>query len=373
LKKLITERIKVKGEITFAEFMHMALYHQKYGYYNQDTEHTGKSGDFYTSPTVHQIFGELIAKQIYEMWEIMGFGEFTIAEAGAGSGWLCHDIMQCLKNEHPGCYNNVNYIIIESNPHARKKQCALLDNAGLDEENFSWHEYTDKGFSFNSIHGIFLLNEFIDALPVHRVIMKNGRIREIYVGYDGENLCETDGELSTQTINDYIERNKISLEENQTREIRLAAIDVLKHISEKLIKGFVITIDYGDKTQKLYQNNTEGTLRCYYKHTVNNDFFERIGQQDITAHVDFTHLMNEGKLAGLQVTGFTRQSHYLIALGIIERLNDIKDNYNAILKAKNLFLPEGMGEIFKVLIQHKNIENPCLKSLKPLHLLELDM
>ena len=108
-------------------------------------------------------------------------------------------------------------------------------------------------------------------------------------------------------------------------------------------------------------------MRCYYKHTVNKDYYERLGEQDITAHVDFTYLMKVGKLAGLQVTGFTKQSHYLIALGILEKLNNTNTDIETTLKVKNLFHPEGMGEIFKVLIQYENIESPRLNSLRPLH------
>ena len=367
LKELIIEEINKKGKIAFAEFMKMVLYHPKYGYYNSETERVGRFGDYYTSPTVHRIFGKLIAKQLEEMWMIMGGGSFTVVEMGAHRGWLCHDIIQCIKEEYPRFYTNFHYIIVEANPYARKRQQLLLDSIDLRNGKMSWFSYTENGFSFGKIHGCFLSNEFVDALPVHRLKVKNKVLKEIYVGYNGHNLCDIYGEVSMSALQNYFETNKIDLEEDQECEVNLAAAEWLRHVSEKLDKGFIITIDYGDARDRLYQGNMrKGTLRCYHGHTVNWDYYERPGEQDITAHVDFTNLINEGRLVQLEVTGFTKQSHFLIALGILERLDDAKHDTDTILKLKNLLHPETMGEVFKVLIQHKNVKNPRLTSLRPL-------
>ncbi|MGQ3683829.1 MAG: class I SAM-dependent methyltransferase [Candidatus Loosdrechtia sp.] len=366
------ERIVKEGKITFARFMEMALYHPQYGYYNSEKERIGKSGDYYTSPTVHKMFGELIAKQLKEMWRTMGRGQFTVAEIGANSGWLCHDIIHSVRKKYPDFYDHLHYCIIETNPYAGDKQRLLLNSSGPADKKVSWHSYTKDGFSFDKIEGCFLSNEFVDALPVHRLRVKNKVLKEIYVGYNGVNFFETEGEVSTHLIKEYLERLPLSLQEGQECEVNLCAVDWLKHISEKLQKGFVITIDYGDTIDRIYREGSlSGTVRCFYKHTVNRDYYHRPGEQDITAHVDFTTLMDMGKVFGLEVTGFTKQSHYFIALGILERLNTMKNDLDTILKVKNLFHPEGMGEVFKVLIQHKNIEDPHLESLRPLHLITL--
>ena len=372
LKELIIEEINKKGKITFAEFMQTVLYHPKYGYYNSDTERVGRFGDYYTSPTVHRIFGELIAKQLEEMWRIMGGGSFTVVEMGAHRGWLCHDIIRCVKEEYPRFYTNFYYIIVETNPYARKRQQLLLDSIHLRNGNVSWHTYTENGFSFDKIRGCFLSNEFVDVLPVHRLKVKKGVLKEIYVGYNDSNFYQIYDELSTQELKSYFKTHQIGLKEGQEYELNLDAVAWLRHISEKLSKGFVITIDYGDTTEGIYQgNDNAGTLRCYYKHTVNRNYYERLGEQDITAHVDFTNLINAGRAVGLEVTGFVKQSHYLMSLGILERLNNTNNDIETILKVKNLFHPEGMGDVFKVLIQHKNITNPQLTSLRPLHSITL--
>ena len=427
LKELIVEEINRKGKITFAEFMRLVLYHPKYGYYNSDTERVGRFGDYYTSPTVHRMFGELLAKQLDEMWRIMGEGAFTVVEMGANRGWLCHDIIRYIKKEHPRFYDNLRYIIVESNPYAREKQRLLLDSFDVPYETifstsppceggergevfnchasfippsqkrdkervnlevfpflpydrpdrgskyvFSdgkvlWHTYTEDGFSFDKIQGCFLSNEFVDALPVHRLKVKNKILKEVYVGYNATKFCEIDDEVSNPALKDYLETNKIYLKDGQSCEVNLGAVGWLRHVTEKVDKGFIVTIDYGDETDGIiHRNNTENTVRCYYKHNVNRDYYKRLGEQDITSHVNFTNLMNAGRLLGLEVTGFAKQSHYLIALGILERLNSVANDIETILKVKNLIHPEGMGEVFKVLIQHKNIENPQLTSLRPL-------
>ncbi len=370
LRSLIIKDIQKKGKITFAEFMHMALYHPHHGYYNSDSERIGKSGDYYTSPTVHSIFGQLIAKQLEEMWNTMGKEVFTIVEMGANKGWLCYDIVHCIQKEYPEFYEKFYYIIVESNPYMRKKQRILLKSVDMAEDKVSWHSYSENGFSFDSVQGCFLSNEFVDALPVHRIKVKKGVLKEIYVGYNNGNFFETEDGISNTHLKNFFTTYQIPMEEDREYEINLTALEWLRHVSEILQRGFIITVDYGDISDGLYREDsaTQGTLRCLYKHTVNRDFYEQAGEQDITAHVNFSHLMQAGKSFGLGVTGFTKQSHFLLALGILERLNN---NIDAILKGKNLIHPEGMGEIFKVLIQHKNIKNPQLTGLSPLESIEM--
>jgi len=372
LRDLIVEEINKKGKITFAEFMHMALYHPKYGYYNSDKERVGRFGDYYTSPTVHRIFGELIARQLEEMWRIMGKETFTIVEMGANRGWLCHDIIQSIRKDYPVFYDNFHYIIVESNPYAKEKQRLFLESIHVTDEKVSWHTYSEDGFSFGIIQGCFLSNEFVDALPVHRLKVKKGILKEVYVSYNNGDFYEIEDEVSLEALKRYHENCQIYLKEGQEYEVNLDVAVWLRNVSGKLQKGFVITIDYGDTINGIYRSaDGDGTLRCFYEHTVNRDYYERPGDQDITAHVNFTHLMNAGKSAGLEVTGFTKQSHFLLALGILERLNNTNKDIETILKVKNLFHPEGMGDIFKVLIQHKNVDHPLLTGLQPLHSLTM--
>ena len=391
LQNIIIEEIRKNGKIPFAEFMRLALYHPQLGYYNSNTERVGRFGDYYTSPTAHKIFGQLIAKQLEEMWRIIGGGRFTLVEIGSNSGWLCHDIVQEIRNEYPEFYDNFHYIIVESNPGSKSRQQYLLNQAHLAEktpaarpsacntpdretdavgtsEKTQWHTYTPDGFSFDEIQGCYLSNEFLDALPVHRVRVKNMVLKEIYVGYNGSGFFEVEDEISNQALQEHLAIYPLELREGREYVVNPGVSGWLRHVSERLSKGFVITIDYGGVMDgAYYEANNVTTPRCFCKHTVNYDYYARVGEQDITADVNFTHVMDAGRMAGLAVTGFVRQSRYLIALGILEKLQNGIYDVHSVLKAKNLIHPEAMGDVFKVLIQHKNIETPQLKGLQRLN------
>ena len=361
LRKEIVNLINKGGKITFADFMELALYHPEYGYYTSGKEKIGKKGDYYTSSDVHPVFGELIARQMEQMWRLMGRGQFTIVEIGAGKGWLCHDIINSIKKEFPEFFEQVDYRIVEISRNLIERQSDTLK--GL-EAKVSWEFFSEDGFSFEPLEGCFLSNEFVDSLPVHQVIVENNCLKEIYVTIEDDEFCENTDELSDPVLRDYFKESKIGLEEGQRAEVNLKALDWVKNISHYLNKGFVITIDYGHLAEDLYsEGRHRGTLMCYCGHTTNENPYERIGSQDITAHVNFSSLMQAGSRYGLSTTGFTRQSNFLIALGILDEMNMVRGDINKFLTMKNLFVPGGMGDVFKVLIQHKGVNNPELIGL----------
>jgi SAM-dependent MidA family methyltransferase len=362
LRKEIVNLINKKGKITFADFMGLALYHPEYGYYTSGKEKIGKKGDYYTSSDVHPVFGELIARQMEQMWRLMGSGQFTIVELGAGKGWLCHDIINFIKKEFPEFFEEVDYKIVEISRNLIERQSDTLK--GL-EDKVSWESFSEDGFSFEPVEGCFLSNEFVDSLPVHQVIVENNCLKEIYVTIENDGFCEEADELSNPVLGDYFKESEISLKEGQRAEVNLKALDWVRNISRYLKRGFVITIDYGHLAEDLYsEERHRGTLMCYYGHTTSENPYERVGSQDITAHVNFSSLMQEGSRYGLSITGFTRQSNFLIALGILNKMNEVQGNISRLLTIKNLFLPGGMGDVFKVLIQHNGIDNPELIGLR---------
>jgi len=362
LRKEIVELINVKGKITFADFMELALYHPEYGYYTSGKEKIGKRGDYYTSSDVHSVFGELIARQLDQMWRLLGSNRFTVVEIGAGKGWLCHDILRCVKNKYPELFEKIDYKIVEVSQDLIKRQSNTLK--GL-EEKVSWESFSEEGFSFNPIEGCFLSNEFLDSLPVHQVVVENDCLKEIYVTIQNDEFCEKIDELSTRELRDYFDNSKTGLKEGQRAEVNLKALDWVKNISCCLSRGFVITIDYGHLADALYcEERYRGTLMCYYEHTTSENPYERVGNQDITSHVNFSSIMEEGARFELSTTGFVRQSNFLIALGILNKMNEVQGDFSKLLTMKNLFMPGGMGDVFKVLIQHKGIDNPELIGLR---------
>jgi SAM-dependent MidA family methyltransferase len=167
---------------------------------------------------------------------------------------------------------------------------------------------------------------------------------------------------------------KVALREGQKAEVNLKALDWMERIESCLKKGFVLTIDYGYLAEELYAPyRKEGTLLCYHRHQTSEKFLERLGEQDMTSHVNFTGLIRKGEDVGLHVTGLVPQYQFLMGLGLLQEMESLGgglsevDGLNLRLTLKHLIEPEaGMGEVFKVLIQHKGIENPRLDGLREL-------
>ena len=155
LRTEIVNLINGKGKITFADFMVLALYHPNHGYYTSGKEKIGKKGDYYTSSDVHPVFGELIARQLEQMWRLLGSDRFTVVEIGAGKGWLCHDILNYVRNEYPEFFEKIDYKIVEISQNLIERQSDTLKRL---EEKVSWESFTEDGFSFNPIEGCFLSN-----------------------------------------------------------------------------------------------------------------------------------------------------------------------------------------------------------------------
>jgi len=366
----IKDLIHKKGKITFADFMEMALYHPGLGYYTSSKSSSppfpkGRAGvDYLTSPYLHPIFGRLLARQIYEMWGILSRVEgFTVVEVGAGKGELSLEILKTIKGVYPEFYNSIRYAIVEISPSLEEAK-GLFKREGLFEKVQWGHSMDEMG---SGLSGCILSNELIDALPVHVVTKMDDRICEVYVGWDGERFIEMLDEPSTPGLERYFDTHGIRLVEGQRVEVNIRALDFIERIGGLLDKGFVITIDYGLTARELYSPDRMGSLMCYYRHTMNDNPYQRIGYQDITTHVDFTGLARWGSKVGLEVTGFTNQLYFLIGLGILDEFQPIEDvelkNLDTIRwnqGLKELMMPGGMGDTFKVLIQHKGIGDPSL-------------
>jgi SAM-dependent MidA family methyltransferase len=224
------------------------------------------------------------------------------------------------------------------------------------------------------IQGCFLSNELVDAFPVHRVVSDHGELKEIYVTQQNGQLAEHWDLLSDRRISEYFNSMDIVLQEGQKAEVNLLGLNWMEKVALCLKRGFVLTIDYGYYAEELYTPmRREGTLRCYYQHQISDNPYERLGEQDITAHVNFTSLIKQGEEFGLRFTGFVPQYQFLIGLGILQEMESFGKELtemNALqvrLSLKHLIEPEvGMGEVFKVLIQHKGIDKPQLEGLRNL-------
>ena len=368
LGEILAARIRERGPIPFAEYMAECLYHSEHGYYSR--AESRRFADYYTSVDVHPVFGRLLARQLAEMWELVERpAEFLVVDAGAGAARLAAHILDFASQQLPEFYAALRYVVVE---RSAARRAAHTQQIG--RHIASGHARSSEALPPAIPHGCILSNELLDALPVHRVVLERGELSELYVALDGDRFCEQTGPVSTPALADYFPEQGIELQEGQQAEVNLAACEWIEAAGKALERGFVMTIDYGHEAQELYdERHLRGTLLAYGRHRAGEEFFRAPGEQDLTAHVNFTALDVWGRRAGLARTGLVSQAHLLMALG---KQNDFADLYDAgqsegdavraRLQLKNLIHPEGMGETFQVFIQHKGVASPRLTGLEPL-------
>jgi SAM-dependent MidA family methyltransferase len=365
LAELLAERIRRFGPITFAEYMRECLYHPIHGYYSQ--AEARKFADYYTSVDVHPIFGRLLARQFSEMWEQLGQPrEFQLVEAAAGTGRLAGQILDFAVAKLPEFYEALRYVAVERSP-ARCDQLATR----LKQHTVRQRCETRIDMPTKIAVGCIFSNELLDALPVHRVAQEEGMLREVFVASDGGSLREVRAPLSTCAISEYFAAQKIALMDEQQAEAGLEACDWITEIGRRMERGFVLTIDYGHEAADLFDSHhMAGTVLAYANHRASEDLFAAPGEQDLTAHVNFTALRLWGERAGLRTLGLVPQMAFLLALGQRNEFADLYDEgmgeverVRARLQLKTLIFPEGMGERFQVLVQEKGVGGVKLTGL----------
>ena len=369
LETIISERIRRQGRITFCDYMAACLYEPGLGYYTSPGRKVGTAGDFYTSITVHAAFGRVIAREIARMWRSLGqpIG-FTLVEVGAGHGRLACDIMDFLAEREPDCYAASTLLLVEQEPSLAEAQAALLSVHG---QKLGWRspaQLSELRFS-----GVLYSNELLDAMPVHRVVMTAEGLREVYVTLQDGQLAEELDHPSTPHLEQYLARYGTPLLVGQEAEVSLAGLAWLEAVAASLEQGFLLTVDYGFPKEELYTpRRRQGTLLCYHQHRVEDNPYIRLGQQDITTHINFSALMERGAELGLTTVWFGEQYRFLLTAGIVEEFEAIEsadlseaDKLKARLTLKRLIMPEGgMGDTFRVLVQSRGVERPQLGCLQ---------
>jgi len=368
LAAILAEQIRVRGPITFAEYMEACLYHPQHGYYENADQHPRR--DYFTSVDVSPVFGRLLARQFQEMWEMMDRPDpFWLVEAGAATGALAKHILDCAAESLEEFYSAMRYVAVERSAVRRAAQVHILAShatRGRVTCSADLPEQVSQGCVFS--------NELLDAMPVHRVLRKDGVLRELYVAVGDAGFQEQSASPSSPALAEYFEDQGIVLQDQQQAEVCLGACRWIEEIAGKLGRGFVLTIDYGHLARELYdERHMRGTLLAYSRHHAREDYFRAPGEQDLTAHVNFSALDQWGQRGGLSRTGFTSQSNFLLALARHTRFEDLQSagmneqqQARARLLFKTLIYPEGMGETFQVLVQHKGIESPHLAGFEPL-------
>ncbi len=353
-------RIEQTGPLTCRDWMDAALYDERAGYYARtDLMRWGRTGDYRTSPERSPLFAATCAHYFAQLYtELSAPEHWTIIEAGAGGGHFAAGVLDTFAHEHPDLLRATQYVIDERSTDAQARARELLAAHAGQVEFCSLFELAAPVRA-----GLLFANELLDALPVHRVVQRGGRLRELYVGLDrAGDFGWVEGEPSTPRLAEHFARLRVLLAEGQAAEVNLAADEWIAHAAQALERGYIILFDYGVEAAKLYdaRQRPDGTLRAFHQHQLSNDVLARPGEQDLTTTVNWTQIKQAAAAAGLRTTLYSRQDEFLLRAGLLAQLERLSarlaseaERIALRLSAREMILPGGMSQSFQVLVLQK--------------------
>jgi SAM-dependent MidA family methyltransferase len=359
LAEELAARIRKEGKITFRDWMDAALYHPTLGYYNRaDLKRWGREGDYRTSPERSDLFAATLARYFVSLFARMrAQPPFQIVEFGAGNGMFAAGVLNTLKTDHPQIFDSTNYVILESSNDSQTRAAVELE-AVIDHVMFVGPTDLD------TIHsGIVFSNELLDAFPVHRIRKVDGQLKELYVGLDSsEQFIWLLDELSSDAVQEFCVQFLPELAADQTVEVNLGIADWFRLVDEKLVNGYVVTIDYGADAEDLYHQPARhnGTLRAFSRHAFVDDLLSEPGAYDITSTVNWSCVMGQGKQYGFEVEEFEQLDKFLLKAGVLQELEtwiasarSDSERVQLTTAAREMVLPGGMASSFQVLVQRR--------------------
>ncbi|HEX6923662.1 MAG TPA: SAM-dependent methyltransferase [Bacillales bacterium] len=352
--------------ITYEQFMNTALYHPEKGYYRKPSVKIGKKGDFYTSSSVHPVFGWTAARFFIDLVEQEGLPP-VVCEVGAGDGIFAKAVLEEWKRLSPSSYGDLQYLMVEESPFQRKQQNGLrmAENPAVQYDSFQEMQADWPSFS-----GIVFSNELFDAFPVRVVEKVDGVLLEVKVTIDekGE-LVEVSVPCHDQQIFDWIEAYGFPIQEGQRIEIPLVMTHWLEDAADWMERGAIVTIDYG-YTEEEWQNprRKEGSLRGYYRHQLVDNPLYRPSEMDVTANIHVDAIRQIGEDHGLDHLFSITQRDFLLTAGILKHLNDspspdpfsLSQRQN---RAIGALISEGsLGNAFYAILQGKRLSGRFAES-----------
>ena len=374
LVTFIRETIRARGPQSFAWFMHQALYHPEHGYYSSGRCAIGRRGDYFTNVSVGPIFGQLLAAQFAEIWERLGrIDNFVLVEQGAHHGELARDVLQSTRKRWPDFFAALRYRIIEPFPVLQERQRQTLEGRALSRpgttrrsslqsfrDRIEWRDSIDALEPFTGVH---FSNELLDAAPVHLIVSvktKTGSTDwlEKFVTLNGDEFAFLHQPIDNRKLRDHLQKLPARPASYET-EVNLVALDWIGNVARKLVRGYVIIVDYGYPRDEFYvPHRSAGTLQVRAQHRLLASPFEQIGHADITAHVEWTSIAERAEASGLQVKSSTDQHHFIT--GILSELAHAFLWEDVDLKTKRalqtLLHPEMLGRSLQVLALAKNVD-----------------
>jgi SAM-dependent MidA family methyltransferase len=364
----LRDRIRREGPLPFCDWMKAALYEGNDGYYcRHDRIRWGREGDYRTSPERSSLFAATFARYFARLHTELGQpSSFTIFEAGAGNGQFAEGVLRTLKRSFPNVFEATSYVIAEVSEHA----CALArERLQPFADRVQFRRLEDR----NIERGVIFTNELLDALPVHRVTLSDGQLREFYVTVraDGDfdwTLATPDRAVST-CFEKYFAEAGVHPVEGQIIEVSLEIENWLRTAAASLGTGYVVTVDYGAAAEDLYSPDArlQGTLRGFRDHHFVEDVLAEPGEHDLTTTLNWSFVQSCGSRLGLEILELERQDRFLIANGFLEQLEiessqcrSEAERLRLTSAAREMILPGGMGSHFQVLVQKKTQRNGAL-------------
>jgi len=367
LREKIEQEIREHGPIPFSRYMEVCLYDPELGYYARHASQFGKAGDFYTSSDVHAVFGRLLARQFEEMWRAVGSPPIIqIIELGPGRGLFAQDVLDWSEKKFPAFFASVRYVLVERSPALRTSlKQTLARHFALGKCIL---EETPLSSSQREVPIVIFANEFFDALPVE-VLSTKGSLR---IAYEGRRLAETWTGASPQEL-EYLDRYSVQPESGERVEACLSALEYMKQIAAAVKHGFIAIVDYGYTREELLAGRHRGTIMTYRQHSASANPYEAPGEQDITAHVNFTALASVATQNGMRAEKLLTQSQFLMGIGEANEFGDAfeecklpQEKAKVALQLKHLVTPAGMGETFHVLVASKGVSAEQINGLSGL-------
>jgi SAM-dependent MidA family methyltransferase len=356
----LREKIRSEGPISFRDWMAAALYDPQEGYYcRRERVRWGRNGDYRTNPERSPLFAATFADYFARLYKELGApARWTIFEAGAGAGHFARGVLGCLERDYENVFQATRYVIDEASDDARHSAGKRLSRFG---ERVSFRRLSELERPLDA--GIVFSNELLDAFPVHRVMMRGGRLKELFVKLDAaDKFTWTAQDAKTPRLSEYFEKAGVQLREGHLAEVNLEMEDWLEAVSERLTRGFIVTVDYGAEALELYTaaHRREGSLRAFRRHQFAEDVLADPGEQDLTTTIDWTHLRRYGEQLGWSTILFERQDRFLLDQGILDQLERLTaslpgeaDALALSTSLREMILPEGMGTSFQVLVQKR--------------------
>jgi SAM-dependent MidA family methyltransferase len=399
LRQVIEQEIRERGPIPFSRYMELCLYHPELGYYSRHAEQFGKAGDFYTSSDVHAVFGRLLARQFEEIWRVLGSPQrIEILELGPGRGLFAQDVLDWSEKKFPDFFHALHYSLTESSSALRQRlqstlrkqlaegRASLMPRSTTPSESGkdTLEESLGKGTTsvvpkrprleralaagVRSAPVIIFANEFFDALPVE-VLSSQGALR---ISAEKGRFVETWARPTSEEMH-FLDRYSVHPEPDERIEVPLIAQQSMTRIASEIDRGIFIAIDYGYTRQEQLAGRHRGTLTALRQHSVSPNPYEAPGEQDITAHVNFTALAAAAEQNGMHVHPLLTQSQFLMGIGEANQFADAfeecglpQERAKVALQLKHLVTPAGMGENFHVLLAAKGVDEKDLAGLSGL-------